>query len=265
MNNMNHHGEDFDDDIPVGRVLSRREALWLLGGAGLGILSGCGGGSTGVVTPSATPTPMPSGTPTPTPVGGNSCVVKPELTIGPYFVDERLNRSDVRSDPTTGVVKQGVQLNLTFQISRLSSGACSALSGAMVDIWHTDALGKYSDIASEGTSGQKFLRGYQVTNSNGIAQFTTIYPGWYSGRAVHIHFRIRNTAARGTYDFVSQLFFNDSFTDSVYTQAPYNTRGARTTRNANDGIYNQGGSQLLLAPTSSGNILSATMALALSF
>jgi protocatechuate 3,4-dioxygenase beta subunit len=92
----------------------------------------------------------------------------------------------------------------------------------------------------------------------------SIYPGWYSGRAVHIHFRIRNSTSGGTYDFISQLFFNDSLTDTVYTQSPY-SRGARSTSNAADGIYNQGGSQLLLAPTQSGGVYSATMPLALSF
>jgi protocatechuate 3,4-dioxygenase beta subunit len=88
-------------------------------------------------------------------------------------------------------------------------------------------------------SSRKFLRGYQITDANGVAGFTTIYPGWYSGRAVHIHFKLRLYAGSAkTYEFTSQFFFDDTLTDSVYTQSPYNTRGSRNVRNSNDGIYN---------------------------
>ena len=86
-----------------------------------------------------------------------------------------------------------------------------------------------------------------MTDGNGSAQFQTIYPGWYSGRTVHIHFKIRLfTGTEETYEFTSQLFCNDAFTDQVYTQAPYNTKGTRNTRNNQDGIYNGGGSQMVL-------------------
>ena len=118
------------------------------------------------------------------------CVVRPELTEGPYFVDEKINRSDIRTDTTTNAVSAGVPLVLTFLVSQIGSSACTPLQGAQVDIWHCDALGVYSDVS--GNSGN-FLRGYQVTDANGQAQFTTIYPGWYRGRAVHIHFKIRTT------------------------------------------------------------------------
>src|SRR5262249_26844172 len=91
---------------------------------------------------------------------------------------------------------------------------------------------------------------YQITDGNGSVQFQTIYPGWYSGRTVHIHFKIRLFAdSQTTYEFTSQLFFNDSFTDQVYTLSPYSSRGARNTRNSQDGIYNGGGSELLLDVT----------------
>jgi uncharacterized protein (TIGR03437 family) len=126
-----------------------------------------------------------------------------------------------------------------------------------VDVWHCDALGAYSDIANgagqPNTSGQKFLRGYQVTDGAGSVEFTTIYPGYYTGRTVHIHFKIRLfDGATRAFEFTSQLFFDDSLTDQVFTQAPYNTKGARGVRNSNDGIYNGGGSQLLLSLTSDG-------------
>jgi protocatechuate 3,4-dioxygenase beta subunit len=127
-----------------------------------------------------------------------------------------------------------------------------ALGGVMVDIWHCDALGVYSDMNDPGfnTAGQNFLRGFQLTDSNGIASFATIYPGWYSSRAVHIHFKLRTLSSSGsvTSEFTSQLFFNESITDSVHTTSPYNTKGFRDTLNSADNIYQNGGSQLLLSP-----------------
>ncbi|BCM93930.1 hypothetical protein IAD21_05825 [Abditibacteriota bacterium] len=248
-----------NDDIPKGRILTRREALYLFGGAGLTFLTaaGCGGGGTGVTVPTSTPTtsgtatPTPVGTATATPISNTTCIVRPELTEGPYFVDERLLRSDIRADTGTGIVQQGVLLNLTFNVSQLAGSACSFLSGAMVDIWHANALGKYSDIASEGTSGQNYLRGYQLTNSSGVAKFTTIFPGWYSGRTVHIHFKLRVTISNRDYEFTTQFFFNDALTTSIFAASPYNTRGTRSTLNSGDGIYSQSGGQTLI--TLSGN------------
>jgi hypothetical protein len=79
-----------------------------------------------------------------------------------------------------------------------------------------------------------------VTDEKGAVQFTTVYPGWYQGRAVHIHFKVRLfSGSQKTYEFTSQLFFDDTLTDAVYTQAPYNRRGARDVRNSADGIYEQ--------------------------
>ena len=168
--------------------------------------------------------------------GSATCVLTASLTEGPYFVDEKLERSDVRTDPVTGVVSEGIPLSLAFNVSRVASSACTPLTGAYLDVWHCDAAGVYSDVSG---SSRKFLRGYQITDANGVAAFTTIYPGWYSGRAVHIHFKLRLYAgSTKSYEFTSQFFFDDTLTDAVYTQAPYNSRGARNTRNANDGIYN---------------------------
>ncbi|HEX5635658.1 MAG TPA: intradiol ring-cleavage dioxygenase, partial [Gammaproteobacteria bacterium] len=173
----------------------------------------------------------------------------PEMTEGPYFVDEMLNRSDIRSDPTDGTVSVGTPLELTFNVSQVSANGCVPLEGAQVDIWHCDAFGVYSDV--QNAVGKKFLRGYQATDANGLATFTTIYPGWYPGRAVHIHFKIRING----YDFTSQVFFDDAYTDQVYLQEPYSQRGERNPRNDNDNIYNNGGSQLLLTttPTATGH------------
>jgi hypothetical protein len=176
--------EPYGDDLPVGRLPNRREALQALAGAGAAVaLVGCGIGSSSTAQATAT-TSASTSTSGATP----ACVARPALTERPYFVDERLNRSDIRSDPADGSIRQGALLALTFRVSALTN-ACAPLGGASVDVWHCDALGVYSDVTdpSSSTVGKKFLRGYQVTDSAGVAQFTTIYPGWYQGRAVHIH------------------------------------------------------------------------------
>ncbi len=184
-----------------------------------------------------------------------ACVVTPALTEGPYFVDERLNRSDIRTDAATGIARAGVPLGLTFRLSQISSaGICAPLAGALIDVWHCDASGLYSDVAAQSTIGQKFLRGYQTTDAAGSAQFTTIYPGWYMGRAVHIHFKVRtNPAGSSGLEFTSQFFFDESLTDVVHAQAPYSAKGRRDTRNSSDGIYVLGGSQMLITLAPSGN------------
>lgn len=168
----------------------------------------------------------------------DGCVLTAALTEGPYFVDERLNRSDIRSDPATGVVSQGLPLELTFNVSRVSGGQCTPLTGAYLDVWHCDAAGVYSDVAGAGAT-REFLRGYQITDASGVARFTTVYPGWYQGRAVHVHFKLRLiTGSTTTYEFTSQFFFDESLTDAVHAQQPYAAKGQRDVRNNNDGIYN---------------------------
>jgi protocatechuate 3,4-dioxygenase beta subunit len=186
-------------------------------------------------------------------------MVRPEQTEGPYFVDEELNRSDIRTDPSDGSVRDGTPLQLTFKVTKVSGTDCIPLIGAIVDIWHCDAEGQYSDVNDGGqgfnTTGKKFLRGYQTTDANGRVQFTTIYPGWYQGRTVHIHFKIREDLTSATaWEFTSQLYFNDTLTDQVHAQQPYAARGQRDTRNSADGIYSSGGDRLLLslAPSGSG-------------
>lgn len=229
-----------NDDSPVGRVLTRREALGVLGVSGLALLSDT---RLGLALPR-------QGRP------GPACVVRPEQTEGPYFTDVKLNRSDIRSDPGTGVVKEGTPLALILAVSRVGEASCAPLAGAHVDIWHCDAEGVYSDVEDPGfnTVGQRFLRGYQVTDAAGEARFQTIYPGWYSGRAVHIHFKIRTDpgAARGL-EFTSQLYFDDALNNRVFSRAPYATQGQRRGRNADDRLFADGGDQLLLAPTRAGN------------
>ena len=168
-------------------------------------------------------------------------------------MDEKLNRSDIRSDPTDGRMRLGVPLRLVFHVSQISGSSCTPLTGATVDLWHCDALGIYSDVMNlnnYSTVGKKFLRGYQVTDANGTAKFVTIYPGWYIGRTVHIHFKIRATSAsQRSYQFTSQLYFDDSLTDQIHTQTPYAAHGQRTLINDQDGIFRRGGKQLTLQLT----------------
>ena len=226
--------------IPPRTRLSRRD---LLGFAAKGaasvivsqsLLASCAAAATNAT--DTTDTSSNGGTTSTPTTGSATCVLTAALTEGPYFVDEMLNRSDIRTDPVTGAVSAGIPLALTFNVSRVANSACTPLTGAYLDVWHCDATGTYSDVSG---SSRKFLRGYQITDANGVAAFTTIYPGWYSGRAVHIHFKLRLFAgSTKTYEFTSQFFFDDSLTDSVYTQSPYSSRGSRDLRNTSDGIYN---------------------------
>ncbi len=225
------------DDTQIGRLLTRREALAVLGVSGAALLMGGA--------------PHPGGPRRLLAAGFPRCLVRPEQTAGPYFVDELLNRSDVRSDPTTGAVSEGAPLELEFQVSQVRNGGCAALAGAQVDIWQCDALGVYSDVTDPGfnTVGRKFLRGHQITDAAGKARFTTIYPGWYPGRAVHIHFKIRTGPRSGKrHEFVSQVYFDEAYTDGVHAVAPYVKPGQRT-RNDSDQIYRRGGPDLMLAVT----------------
>ena len=256
-----------NDDVQIGRILSRREVLALFGGSSVALLAACAPGgalaspspattaqqtSAAATTAAATGPALATGLP--------SCIVRPALTEGPFFVDEKLDRSDIRSDPATGVVRPGAILNLNFVVSRVSGTACTALSGAMVDVWHCDALGAYSDV--DGARGQKFLRGFQKTDASGSARFLTIYPGWYQGRAVHIHFKIRPTASS---EFTSQLFFDDAMSTQVFAQAPYAQKGTQgMTRNTSDGIFNQSAGKLSLSVTKSGDVYSATFDIGLA-
>ena len=183
-----------------------------------------------------------------------SCVVRPQQTEGPYFVDAKLLRSDIRSDPTDGSVKEGVPLRLVFRVSQIGDSVCAPLPGAVVDVWQFDAQGVYSAVRDFNglfdTREKKFLRGHQVTDETGTARFTTIFPGWYRGRAVHIHFKIRTDPGveRG-YEFTSQLYFDEAATDRVLAEAPYAANKMRRIKNAEDGIFRRGGDELMAALT----------------
>ena len=240
-----------DENRPVGHLLSRREVVLLLGGSAAYLMAG-----------NLIPRWAVAGSQDP------SCVVRPEQTEGPYFVDERLNRSDIRIDPTDGQVKPGTPLALTLVVSRLDAGDCLPLPGAQVDIWHCDAMGVYSDVRDPdfNTIGRKFLRGYQVTDARGEVRFVTVYPGWYPGRTIHIHFKIRTApAAQRRFEFTSQLYFDDGLTDRVHAEPPYASNGQRTARNQHDWIFRRGGDRLMLAPTATADGHAASFAIGLQF
>src|SRR3954447_2041230 len=170
--------------------------------------------------------------------GAITCVLTPEMTEGPYYV----SGEKVRRNITEG--RPGVALALALKVVDASS--CKPFKGATVDIWHCDALGVYSGV--QGNTGTS-MRGVQRTDATGLAHFDTVYPGWYQGRAVHIHVKVH---IGGNVVHTGQFFFNDAVTDAAYAKAPYNSRGARGVRDSNDSIYRNGGSRLLLATKKSG-------------
>jgi protocatechuate 3,4-dioxygenase beta subunit len=241
------------DDLPVGRVLTRREALVLLGSTGTLLLLGTSDAGAGI---------FPGGKPR------YPCVVRPASTAGPYYVDEKLNRSDIRSDPTDGTVRQGALLALTINVSTIARGSCSPLKDAIVDLWQCDAEGVYSDAKDPryfDTTGKKFLRGHQVTGEDGVAKFVTIYPGWYPQRTPHIHYKIRSPAGtKNPYEFVGQMYFDEATSDRVYARPPYAQRGKRTVSNLTDRIYNSdGGRESMLAVKPAGEGYAGTFEVAL--
>lgn len=149
------------------------------------------------------------------------------------------------------------------------------MSGTTVDLWHADAAGAYSDESNpmnhENTAGQKWLRGFQRTDADGIVRFRTIIPGWYPGRTAHIHFKVRRVEGGRTSEFTSQLFFDDVFADRIFSNPPYTVRNEEGTRNDSDNIYQErqvdgtvAGDHLRLDPSPTARGYAAKFAVALS-
>jgi protocatechuate 3,4-dioxygenase beta subunit len=181
-----------------------------------------------------------SGGPAAVASGAVSCVLAPEQTEGPYYIaGEKLRRNITEGKPGTPV---------TLRLTVVDVSTCRPIAGAAVDIWHADASGVYSGFGA-GSGNRTFLRGVQRTNAAGVATFDTIYPGWYPGRAVHIHVKVH---VGGNVVHTGQLFFDDAVTDAAYRRLPYSRRPNRTTRNATDSVFVNGGSKSMLVVRRSG-------------
>jgi protocatechuate 3,4-dioxygenase beta subunit len=169
--------------------------------------------------------------------GAVSCVLTPEMTEGPYYIDgEKLRRNITEGRPGAP---------LTLRLGVVNASTCKPIKGTIVDIWHADAAGVYSGFGA-GAANRTFMRGLQRTDANGIATFQTVYPGWYPGRTVHIHVKVH---VGGNVVHVGQLFFSDSVTDAAYGKAPYNKRPNRNPRNGGDSIFVNGGKRSMVKLT----------------
>jgi protocatechuate 3,4-dioxygenase beta subunit len=229
--------------------LTRRASLLKLGGAALAL----GAGAAGLELGSPGQADAAGAGPAAVSLGLVSCVLTPEMTEGPFYLEGDKVRRDVREG------RPGVPLTLRTTVLDVSS--CTPIRRAAVDIWHCDAGGTYPGFAQEGTEGRTFLRGIQRTNAKGMATFETIYPGWYSGRAVHIHVRVY---LGGSVVHTGQLFFPEALSDAVFRRAPYNRRGARDTRNATDAIFANGGNRSMLRVVRSGKGYAARITMGVS-
>jgi protocatechuate 3,4-dioxygenase beta subunit len=204
------------------KQVSRRELLAMLGAAGAAVAGGCGGSEASPVAPTTTTTTPATGTST-------ACAVAPSETIGPYPSLTDLIRSDIREG------KSGTPLTLTLTVVNVNSN-CAPVANAAVDIWQCDAEGHYSQYSQPGFNGtsQTFLRGIQTTDSSGRVSFTTIYPGWYQGRATHIHVEV---TVNGQSVKVTQIAFPESVTAAVYAAGVYAAKGQNPTSNSGDMVF----------------------------
>jgi protocatechuate 3,4-dioxygenase beta subunit len=171
----------------------------------------------------------------------------PELTEGPYYLDLDL----VRSDITEG--RPGLPLDLRVNV--VDAGSCEPLEGAAVDVWHCDAEGAYSGV--QGAEGETFCHGVQLTDASGVAGFRTVFPGWYTGRAVHIHLKV---TPDGDTTHTGQLFFDPETLAAAYAAEPYAARGDPDQPNESDGIYQESGGATVVAVAQDGE--SSTCAVA---
>ena len=194
------------------KKVTRREALSLLGVTGAALTLACGEDTP--TSPTATTT---TGTTTTTTGPSSTCAVAPAETAGPFPSLTNLIRSDIREG------KSGVPVTLTLTVVNVNNG-CSAVANAVVDIWQCDAEGHYSEYSQPGYNGtaETFLRGIQTTDANGRVTFTTVYPGWYAGRATHIHAEV---TVSGRSVKVTQIAFPEGTTATVYASGVYAAKG----------------------------------------
>jgi protocatechuate 3,4-dioxygenase beta subunit len=166
----------------------------------------------------------------------SACTLTPEQEVGPFYV--ALER--IRSNIIGGV--RGTRLALTIDV--IDASTCKPIKGAAVDVWHADALGVYSDEAQMDTTGKTYLRGVQLTDARGAVKFATIWPGFYQGRAPHIHVKVHvgghHSSSRYSGGHVShngQIFFPETTSTKVYATSPYTSDRNGRTLNRSDRIY----------------------------
>jgi protocatechuate 3,4-dioxygenase beta subunit len=211
------------------KKVGRREALGVMGAAGAALAFGCGGSPTSPDTSSSTTTTTGS--------TNAACAVTPTETAGPYPSLTDMFRSDIRGGKT------GTLLTLTVKVANVNA-ACAAVANANVEVWHCDSAGNYSEYGTQ--TAQTYLRGIQTTNSNGEVTFTTIYPGWYQGRATHIHLEV---TINGVSRKITQIAFPESVNNTVYRSGVYSSRGSNPTSNLSDGIFADSLSSELVTPS----------------
>ncbi len=190
-----------------------------------------------------------------------SCTLTPQQTEGPFYLDDDLVRTDIREG------KPGVPLTMNILVVQMPD--CTPIADAPVDIWHADHQGWYSGFPGQGdagnvdTSGETFLRGTAISDAQGRVSFTTIYPGWYPGRAIHIHFKVH---LPGNMEVTSQLYFPDAVNQAVHTEAPYSAHGPVATNNGQDGIFasTPNGDRLVADTAPDGGGYSATLAIGIA-
>jgi len=215
----------------VKKKLTRREVMAIMGAAGSAVALGCGKNS--LTSPTDTSASTTGGT------TSAACAVTPTETVGPFPSVRDIFRSDVRED------RAGTPLTLTMKVVNAIAN-CAPVANANVEIWHVDAAGDYSEYGSQ--TAATFLRGIQTTNAGGDVTFTTIYPGWYQGRATHIHVEV---TINGRSVKATQIAFPESINNAVHTQGVYARRGANPMSNASDGIFADSLSSELVTPSGS--------------
>jgi protocatechuate 3,4-dioxygenase beta subunit len=203
------------------RQLSRREALGILGAAGAALTVACGDSP-------VSPTAVANAAETTTGGAAAACAVTPNETAGPYPSLGDFVRSDIREG------RPGLPLTLSI-VAVNTSSACAPIAGAQVEIWQCDADGNYSQYGTE--RSETYLRGIQTTDAGGRVTFTTIYPGWYQGRATHIHVEV---SQNGRAIKTTQIAFPEDVTAAVYRSGVYASSGQNPTTNARDGIFSDG-------------------------
>ncbi|KAI1337331.1 Intradiol ring-cleavage dioxygenase [Xylariaceae sp. FL0016] len=170
--------------------------------------------------------------------GNSTCALVPEVTIGPYWVEGELIRTDV----TDG--QEGVPLHLDLQFVDINT--CEPIPEILIDIWACNSTGVYSGVSATGQGGLNTThgRGIQETDEDGVVQFDTLFPGHYTGRTPHIHLMSTSDATLldngtyvdGTVSHIGQLFFDQDLITEVETTSPYSTNTQSLTLNVDDGI-----------------------------